>query len=399
VYDAFGIQELVPIHIEPSAEILEGRRVNLLIPTLDFTQSFGGITTALRLMRRLSSEFDAVRIIVTHQRHSEINFSDWSEWTTDRDTLSVRSIIGIGDRTASVSVTEGDVFVATAWPTAVCARHAIKRQAKLFPGANSQFVYFIQDYDAGFHPWSVQFWYAESTYRNTEDTIAVFNSKRLANFFRNNDVHFSKEYVLEPLMHPHLRETRRDTLGRAKEKLIYVYARPNLPRNGFDLIIEALRLWAREFPRAHEWSVVSFGGSHDEIALGGSAVLRSTGKGSMYRYGDYLSRCWVGLSFQFMAHPSYSRLEMAEFGAWVVTNKLKNNDLSDLAQNFLCVDEPTPQAVADKLSWCCTQYRPGMSAVLPDLPAIFEDRKDEFPSAPDLIRTWCYSPDGVTRCS
>jgi O-antigen biosynthesis protein len=388
VVDTHGIKELVPVHIEASAEVLDGRRINLIVPSLDFMRTFGGITTALRLVKRLSPMFDAVRIIATYQKHSEIDSSEWVGWTTDRDIFVSRSIIGIGDRTTPVSVLEGDVFLATGWPTALYARNVIERQVELFPGANRRFVYFIQDYEPGFYPWSVQLYYAESTYRRTQDTIAVFNSRRLAEFFRNRGVQFSKEFVLEPLMHPQLRETRRATLGRAKERLIYVYTRPAISRNGFDLTIDALRLWARSFPGAQEWSVVSFGGQHEDISLGESAVLRSIGKVSMQRYGDYLSRSWAGLSFQFMAHPSYSRLEMAEFGAWVITNKLENNDLSDLAPNILCVDEPSPQAVAAKLSWCCGQYGPGLSAVLGNLPAIFEDREDEFPNAEELVSTW-----------
>ena len=390
--DEFGIQELIPIHIAPSTEVLSGYRLNLLIPTLEFAQSFGGITTALRLMRRLAPAFEAVRIIVTHQKCAEIDFSGWSGWVSGQDILIPRSITGVDDGALPVSVLANDVFLATWWPTAVYAREVLKRQTALFSTANRRFVYFIQDYESGLYPWSVQYWYAESTYRDTSDTIAVFNSARMATYFRNNGVSFAREYVLEPLMHPDLREARRETLGRHKERLIYVYARVGLPRNGLDLVIEALRIWAREFPFAQEWSLVSFGDQHEEIPLGESLVLRSMGKGSMHRYGDYLSRCWAGLSFQFMAHPSYSRLEMGEFGCWVITNKIENNDLSDLAPNILCVAEPTPRAVAQKLIWCCSQYRPALSAVMPDLSPVFEDRDDEFPESEHLVRAWCDRP-------
>jgi hypothetical protein len=339
-------------------------------------------------MTRLSPEFDATRIIVTHQHQVEIDFSEWSGWETDQGSLVTRSIVGIDDGTKPVSVLPGDVFLATAWFTAVYAREVIRRQSEFFPIANHRFVYFLQDYEPGFYPWSVQSWYAESTYRNTGDTIAVFNSKRLSDFFKNKGARFSDEYVLEPLMHPQLCETRRATLTRTKERLIYVYARRALPRNGFDLVVDSLRVWAHDFPRAEEWSIVSFGDQHEDIPLCDSVALTSMGKGSMRKYGDYLSRCWVGLSFQFMAHPSYSRLEMAEFGSWVITNKLDNNDLSDLAPNILCVEEPTPMAVSEKLSWCCMRYRSEMSAVMENLPAIFDDRSDEFPNASEFVRDW-----------
>ena len=386
-----GIPELVTNDIELRSEEVSSWRLNLVVPSLDFKNSYGGITTAIRLMSRLSPEFGAIRIIATHQTQAEIDFSGWPEWSDDSDMLAPRSIVGIGDRSRPVSVIARDVFLATAWTTAIFARRVIKRQVQRFSEAVRHFVYFIQDYETGFYPWSVQSHYVESTYRNAYDTIAVFNSARLANFFRKAGALFSSEYVFEPLIHPDLRAIRLETIDRPKERLIYVYARVGLPRNGFDLIIDSLRIWAREFPHAQNWSVVSFGTQHANITLGPSVVLQSMGKGSMYRYGDYLSRCWVGLSFQFMAHPSYSRLEMAEFGAWVITNKIENNDLSDIAPNIVSVDEPSPEAVAESLSWCCSQYKAGMSAVLPDLPKIFEDREDEFPSASELVKSWCHS--------
>jgi hypothetical protein len=90
----------------------------------------------------------------------------------------------------------------------------------------------------------------------------------------------------------------------------------------------------------------------------------------------------------FLAHPSYTRLEMAEFGTWVVTNKFENNDLSDLAPNIICVEQPTAQAVAETLCWCCEQYQSGRTAVIPNLPSIFGEREDEFPNSDDLINFW-----------
>jgi len=390
--DAFGMSEVVPALIEPSSGIFAGQRLNLVIPSLDFARSFGGVTTALRLMNRPASEFEAVRIIVTHQKRSDFDFSMWPDWIPDDGSCASRSIIAIGDRETRVSLARGDVFLATAWPTATYVRQVMKQQQDLFSEENRRFVYFLQDYEPGFYSWSVQYWYAESTYRNTGDTIAVFNSKRLADFFHSRRVYFGREYVLEPLMHPHLRETWRQTRGCPKERLIYVYARPNILRNGFDLLVDSLRHWAREFPGAEQWSVISFGAPHEDIALSDAVMLRSMGKGSMHRYGEHLARCWSGVSFQFLAHPSYSRLEMADFGAWVITNKIENNDLSDIAPNILCVEEPTPESVAQRLSWCCARYRPGMDAVLPNLPAVFEDREDEFPSATELVNAWCREP-------
>ena len=83
--------------------------------------------------------------------------------------------------------------------------------------------------------------------------------------------------------------------------LILIYGRPSQVRNGFDIISEALKVWAATYPTAGEWTLVSVGERHRDIQLGHDVVLRSRGKLNLEEYADFLTRCWIRISFVLLA--------------------------------------------------------------------------------------------------
>jgi O-antigen biosynthesis protein len=381
----FSLPTLLSPRISRCTPATPGSRLNLVIPYLAQEKSYGGATTALRLFERLSAEFTYLRIIATDQKLDEIDLSQWPQWTLDGATVAPRAIASLAGE-SPLPVFWNEYFLTTSWTTAFYVRRLVKQLAGLFPEVSRRYVYFIQDYEPGFYPFSAESALAESTYHERDSVIAVFNSQRLATYFQRRNLEFPEQYIFEPALHPQLRQKRNDVSS--KDRLILVYARPSLPRNAFELIVESLRAWADAFPSASEWSVLSAGASHADIPLGGTMVMRSLGKLSMDEYAHYLSRSWIGMPFIFLAHPGYVRLEMAEFGCWVVTNRNEHDDLADLAPNMACVEQPTPDAVAAKLAWCCSRYQPGKSSVIDNLPPVFAVGDDEFPAAAALLGSW-----------
>jgi len=264
----------------------------------------------------------------------------------------------------------------------------VRRQRLISRDANRRFVYLVQEYEPAFYPGGARYEYAKSTYRDDGTVIPVFNSRPVTNYFRDCGLLFSEQYEFEPMFHPQLLQWKADIGELAKERLILVYGRPGFEQNGFDLIVEALRVWAHSYTRADEWSLVSAGLPHADVLLRGEIVLRSVGTLSLDQYALTLRRCWVGLSFAFNASTSYSAREMAEFGAWVVTNQFEYRKLSELPPSVICVDESTPEAVAERLAWCCEQYQPGQMAAVANLPPVFKREGDEFPFVNDLMTSW-----------
>jgi O-antigen biosynthesis protein len=383
------IWELIPNSIEKCRRAPTGSRLNLVIPWMSKKRIFGGgPATAVRLFQRLAGNFPDARIVVTHETRSEFDFADWPQWTADDGRGAPRSMIFLGDRTTPLTISAEDYFLATFWSTAVYVKSAIALQAELFRVSDRRYTYLIQDYEPGFYPWSARYAYAKSTYRDLERVIAVFNTSLLANYFARNGLCFQERYIFEPMLHPHLRKGRMHPSAPHKERLILVYGRPSVARNDFDFVVHTLRIWAREFPSAAQWAVVSAGESHSDVPLGKNCVLRSGGQMTLDEYANHLSRCWAGLSFMFSAHPSYPPLEMAEFGAWVVTNRFANKDPSILAPNIIGVDDVRPDEAAAKLAWCCEQYEPGRASVVANLPPVFRPDGDEFPFAGKLVESW-----------
>jgi O-antigen biosynthesis protein len=365
-----------------------GSRLNVILPFISEHWTFGGIATALRLFERLATEFDTCRIIVMYENQSQVDASRWPGWVQDLGDVAPRSLAYLAHKNASLAICEQDFFLATFWSTAVCARLLVAEQARLFAQRRRRFVYLLQDYEPGFYPASANSVVAESTYDDRDGTIAVFNSRPLAEYFWETGRSYLQQYLYEPMLNPTLRMSHRQLGECRKERLILIYGRPSHPRNGFDILTAALEVWTATYPAATEWSLVSWGEQHDEITLGRGVSLRSRGKFTLEEYADHLSRCWIGISFVFSPHPGYTVLEMAQFGAWVITNRFANKDPTQLAPNLIGVHELTAANIAAAISNCCSRYRDGKTAALANLPPMMRSDGEEFPFAHSLVREW-----------
>lgn len=358
-------------------------RLNIVIPLIGKEYEFGGVSTALRLFQQLAPQFDAARIILPMTRRDEIDLSASPDWKYDCGQFDQLSLGCPHDFEGTLFIHANDFFIATAAYTALFAIHALEQQDILFPGIERRFAYFIQEFEPGFVPWSLNYFLAKSTYLKSDRTVAVFNTRRLAEFFTRERIFFEKTFLFEPRLHPELTHKRNTSCPAEKERLILVYARPNLIRNAFDLAVQGLRIWATHYPSARDWRIVSAGDAHDDIELVEGVVLQSLGKLGIEEYGDYLSRCWIGLTFMFLPHPGYPRMEMAAFNAWVITNKLEGDGFEDFGTNVLSLDVPLPRPLAERIAWCCDQYRHGSTGAVPQ-PKSFSEG-EEFTQADELI--------------
>jgi hypothetical protein len=383
------IWELIPNPIEASRRAPAGPRLNLVIPWMSSKRlTGGGPATAVRLFQRLADEFPHSRIVVTHEVESDFDFAGWPGLVRDQGNAASRSITFLGDRSTPLRVGPEDYFIATFWSTAIFAKSIASRQSGFFGMPLRRFLYLLQDYEPGFYPWSARHAGAASTYEDLDGVIGVFNTSLLAEYFERQGLRYKERYVFEPILNPELLRRRSNPHPPGKERLILVYGRPSVPRNDFDFVVDALRIWAREFAGAPNWSVVSAGEPHADIPLGNNVVLRSAGQMTLEQYADHLSRCWAGFSFMFSAHPSYPPLEMAEFGAWVVTNRFANKNPALLSPNIIAVGDIWPTEAAKKLGWCCEQYRPNQTSVMPNLAPLFTSGEQEFPFAAALAASW-----------
>ena len=150
------------------------------------------------------------------------------------------------------------------------------------------------------------------------------------------------------------------------------------------MVVEALRVWGRTYPKAGDWRLVSLGGAHRPVELGPNLNLVSFGKVSLDEYSDHLLRSAVGLSLMISPHPSYPPLEMAGFGVRVVTNNFANKNLSSRSPFLNCVEEVTPARIAQTLREQCDAFESEGLGPIERVVNPFLGGDEEFPFAAEL---------------
>lgn len=334
-------------------------RLNLLIPTLKKEFVFGGISTALKLFNEVAgNDFDKRIILTDSDVHTEdLDILEGAKIVkmNEKSAHSFQVIAGNERRKYQLPVTENDIFIATSWWSAYILLPFIRWQNKQF-GCNHKLVYLIQDYEPGFQPWSSRYILADSTYKSGEETIAVFNTKILMDFFRNEGYTFFKEYYFEPVLNNSLKNILFETKNVLRKKKLIVYGRASVDRNCFELIIGSLRVLVENYKQAVEWEFVSMGENHPSIELGKGKILTSLGKLSLEGYAQEMLEASVGLSLMVSPHPSYPPLEMSTFGVITITNTYKNKELSNFNDNIRSIDNCNFENIANELATAMSLY-------------------------------------------
>lgn len=356
----FEVPEISPLNARRG----EGNemRLNLLTPSVDQMDVFGGIATALRFFEVLRKTCGCeARIIVTDgvvKEQTSVPLDGYMYCSCGQDSSAALQVIPMNDRYGrTIPVRRNDVFVATAWWTAYVVSDVIRWQSKIYDEEQKPLIYMVQDYEPGFYPWSSRYMLAESTYHMEIPIFAVINSGILAEYFRQNGYFFARSWQFDPVLNDSLRRYLPERGSRImKKKQILVYGRPSVSRNAFELLIYALKRWRERQKDAGTWTVLSAGEQHDDVDLGGGMVLKSVGKLPLDEYAKLLLDTYAGVSLMVSPHPSYPPLEMAAFGARTITNCYANKDLASFSKNIISLRACDPADIADALCTVCDSY-------------------------------------------
>lgn len=385
------VGEVTPIHFRKID--YPKKRINILLPSINPEHVFGGIATAYKFFELLVKEtqYDC-RIILVDAKPSSVAIVNYGKEyafvDASEDSTEAKQVVAFSDREGrTIPVSDNDIFILTGWWTAYCIQaeyhNWIGKDLKVHP-----FLYFIQDYEPGFYPWSTRYMLADSTYRTEFDQIAIFNSKELKAYFDKWEYHFEKSYVFNPVLNDGLKkELLKLDKTISKEKQILVYGRPNTDRNAFELLIEALRRWVEIQEDVEEWTVLSAGEAHNKVDLGKGKYLESIGKLPIEEYAHMLERTYAGVSLMVSPHPSYPPLEMSVFGAKVITNTYANKNLSSFNENMISVKNCSPYTIADELRAICNQFI-GVGTTMVDVNDEYCNGKELFPFMKELVEGW-----------
>lgn len=387
--DFFSIPEVTPIN--PQKTDFNGRRLNLLVPSLENEHVFGGISTALSLFKYMGKDYEYQRIIVTDTKVENIDKKHFKDYNIDNNSHGnlTKSILPMGDRYGkTIEVGKHDYFMATAWWTAYILQPILEWQQKIYD-VDPFFYYLIQDYEPGFYKWSSRYVMANSTYKSRFKTKAVFNTKILHDFFFDKGYSFHQQSFFDPPLNKVLMSGALLASSKVRKKpfKVLVYGRPSVSRNCFEICIESLQKFVWRYKNI-EWEFYSVGEKHPDIELGNSCKLISLGKLSLNRYQEMLKNSSIGLSLMLSPHPSYPPIEMALYGLEVVTNNYANKNLSELFSNIYSLDDLTADNVADALCILCKKVedRSGAPAVCNNDYLTNTSWEDAFNSVGNIVR-------------
>ncbi|VTZ25027.1 Lipopolysaccharide biosynthesis protein-like protein [Methylocella tundrae] len=328
-------------------------RLNLLVPTINPHQTFGGVSTALKMFDDLERCYNTVadfRIIVTDAAvvsEAGVRFKKYSfRGLSPHDTNSGHVIVeAVERRFEPLTVRSSDIFVATAWWTADLAFEAIDVQKKMFKKSN-KLIYLIQDFEPNFYGWSSNWILADNTLRRGDETVAVINSYELCQYLL-------KEYLFDTIYYIGYKRNgliRIDGIEE-RQKIIIFYGRPHVTRNLFEILVDGISLWQQRNPTiAREWRIVSLGEEYSPEALAHVCNVEIGGKLSLEDYSTYLRTASVGISLMLSPHPSYPPLEMAEAGVVTITNSCFGKNLSQWADNIIALDKLTDDTISEAIS-------------------------------------------------
>jgi hypothetical protein len=314
--------------------------VCVLVPSLNPTEMFAGIVSAIDLGVGLATRGIPVRFIATDAPVSsrEASFHFLQQRLTQSKTKSGKTAeidLQCGVQNDTLSAHPDDQFLATAWWTAHCADTLIKTAKYNTP----EFMYLIQDHEPHFYPWGQEFADASNSY--DLQFRAIFNTTLLRDYFASLGYAFAQHDTPQTTFafHPAIEIStyangHRPT--RTGPRRLAIYGRPSVARNMLASTVEALAIFITEQSlTSDDIELISVGEAHPPITLPNGLTLKSFGKLPLSSYPDFLASIDLGLSLMYSPHPSHPPIEMAAAGARVVTNSFGQKDLSLLSSAIL----------------------------------------------------------------
>ena len=349
----YTIPEIKRINPIP-CKINNKKRINILIPSLNADKVFGGIATAMKFFNQFNDDdFDKRIVVFDTPTYSEDlkKYKDYKLLENNKDSSRKYQVVNISNREdCNLLVSKDDIFIATAWWTAYSIKNIIKWQKEHYKLKDyNSLIYFIQDYEPFFYPWSSRLCSAESTYRMDIKVSAVFNSIELKDYFDMHNYKFNKSYFFDPILNDQLKEHLLNDEEKQRKKQIIVYGRPNTQRNAFEIVEEALMIAFKNRLDACDWKFISMGETHYNAKITDDISLISLGKLSLDQYANVMEESYLGISLMVSPHPSYPPLEMSSFGVKTITNKYDNKDLSYFNDNIISVDYCDAEMIAKEI--------------------------------------------------
>lgn len=230
---------------------------------------------------------------------------------------------------------ESDIAFATIWMSAYLLLKYNQTRRK---------YYFIQDYEPLFYEGGSMYAMAESTYRF--GFRGVVNTPGL--LWAVNQRHGLEGVSFIPAVDS--RYYYPDSVSKKNKRVkVFFYARPNNPRNAFELGILIIKQLIDKYGDKIE--IITAGARWDENTYGLKDLVTNHGLlSSLEEVGNLYRNCDIGFVYMLSKHPSYQPFEFMASGMATVSNRNEDN-LWLFKDGVNCLlSEPSPTAMAEKIS-------------------------------------------------
>lgn len=357
------LPNVAPLNLITAPDLSNRPTLNVLIPGMSMRHMSGGPNTAINLAYRLAAEGIPVRFISTDapmEKNQDILWKHFASLTGITERLANVEICCASDRSKPLAIGENDVFFGTAWWTVQMIKYALPLTKP------QKFIYLIQEFEPGLYEFSSRYALALETYYM--NFFGIINEQFLADYLceykigRFADPAFiNSSAIFEPALdarkfHPALRKP-----ALSPRRLLF-YARPNAPRNLFELGLYALQTAARQGVFSSEpWELLFIGESLPEMELAENLKIRSAPWLNYDAYAELVSNSDIALSLMLSPHTSYPPLEMAACGGIAVTCSFAGKTqqkLLQLSPNIIAVP-PTVEGIVGGLQEAVERVRSG----------------------------------------
>lgn len=323
--------------------------LNVLIPGMSMQHMSGGPNTAINLAYRLAAKGIPVRFISTNaaaDNNHDLLWKHFSSLTGIPERLANVEICCGADRSKLLTIGENDVFFGTAWWTVQLIKYALPL---IKP---RKFIYLIQEFEPGLYEFSSRYALALETYHM--NFFGIINERFLADYLCEykigrfaNPKFIDSCAIFEPALDAQkFYPVREKNISRSRRLLFY--ARPNAPRNLFELGLNALQIAAdQNVFSGEEWELLFIGESLPDMKLGHNLVIRSAPWMVYEDYAELVRNSDIALSLMLSPHTSYPPLEMAACGGIAVTCSFASKTqqmLQQLSLNIIAVP-PTVEGI------------------------------------------------------
>jgi glycosyltransferase involved in cell wall biosynthesis len=305
------------------------KEIHWFIPHISHVD-YGGAKTIFRLADYLQrkSGYHSTFVVVTEQPVDElqekvgVGFPSLSS----ADFYTTQTYNGGIERPA-------DLYFATYWITAYFIEKWAPRE---------KWFYLVQDHEPDFYPAGSLNSLAKETYRMGFQVIA--NTKGLFSFI--NQKYGCEGTYFTPQIDHHIFYPAKEKTRRNWKRIVF-YARPNHPRNGFEIAAEALKMVKKKL--GYRVEIFCVGDELDLAMFGLERIVTNLGLLTYAETAALYRQCDIGLTLMMTKHPSYLPLEFMASGLLLVTNDNPvHSGLLQHGQNCLLAPA-TPGALAEQL--------------------------------------------------